>query len=215
MSSNEHAEGSADHDPLECLLDAFVYAPIGLLLDGKELVPDLARRGRAQAANARVIGSFALSAADGRVQTAFSDLERQVGVLLRTLAGSVPAAETAVSTSSAPAADPTPKPKSKPTKTPAATGAKKSGARTRPASASKPKAPAVKVSKAKGAKSVIPTVESLAIEGYDTLAASQIASRLDGLTATERAAVAEFEAGNRKRKTILDKIGRLDASGGS
>ncbi len=207
MSSNEHAEGSAEHDPLECLLDAFVYAPIGLLLDGKELVPDLARRGRAQAANARVIGTFALSAADGRVQTAFADLERQFGVLLRTLAGSDPTPDAAAPTATeAPGQEPQskPEPKSKPE------------SKLKPKPKPKPTKPtSTKVSSAKSAKSAMPAVESLAIEGYDTLAASQIVSRLDGLTAPERAAVAQFEAGNRKRKTILDKIGRLDASGGS
>jgi hypothetical protein len=54
----------------------------------------------------------------------------------------------------------------------------------------------------------------LAIDGYDTLAASQIVSRLEGLTPAERKAVARFESANRKRKTILDKIGRLNAPGG-
>lgn len=44
----------------DLLLDAFVYAPIGLTLDGQELTPELARRGRQHAAAARQIGEFAV-----------------------------------------------------------------------------------------------------------------------------------------------------------
>lgn len=40
-------------------LDAFVYAPIGLLLEARELIPKLADRGRGQVALARLAGRVA------------------------------------------------------------------------------------------------------------------------------------------------------------
>jgi hypothetical protein len=194
-------EGSEDVDPIDRILDAFVYAPIGLLLDGKDLIPDLAKRGRAQAANARVLGTFALSTADSRVQTAVADVERQLGLLFSALAGSATGVKTDGGAE---------RPTSSPTTAPSASTKSKTSPDKAPA-----KKRAKPVAKNAGrAPAKAPTVGSLAIDGYDTLAASQIVSRLEGLTPAERKAVARFESANRQRKTILDKIGRLDASGG-
>jgi hypothetical protein len=194
---------TGNEDPIDKILDAFVYAPIGLLLDGKDLIPDLARRGRAQAANARVLGTFALSTADSRVQTAVADIERQLGVLLGALAGSTPGGGVKESTPPQSAAS------SEPGK-PKAPRAKAQTKSAKPAVKPSGRSPA----KRKASATKPPTVGSLAIDGYDTLAASQIVSRLEGLTPAERKAVARFESANRKRKTILDKIGRLNAPGG-
>jgi hypothetical protein len=201
-------ESSEDVDPIDRILDAFVYAPIGLLLDGKDLIPDLAKRGRAQAANARVLGTFALSTADTRVQTAIADVERQLGVLFSALAGSATSAKT-----DGGAERPT---KSPPTATSASTKSKSSPAKAPAKKRAKPvvKAAGRAPTKAKRSPPKPPAVGSLAIDGYDTLAASQIVSRLEGLTPAERKAVVRFESANRKRKSILDKIGRLDASRG-
>lgn len=41
-------------------LDLFVYAPVGLALEARELIPKLAERGRGQVAIARLIGGFAV-----------------------------------------------------------------------------------------------------------------------------------------------------------
>ena len=49
----------------------------------------------------------------------------------------------------------------------------------------------------------------LAIEDYDSLAASQIVKRLDALSAEELAAIEEYETANRGRRTILSKLARL------
>lgn len=46
----------------ERLLDLFVYAPIGLLLEARDLVPKLADRGRGQVALAQVAAKVAASA---------------------------------------------------------------------------------------------------------------------------------------------------------
>ena len=54
-----------------------------------------------------------------------------------------------------------------------------------------------------------PTVGSLAIPGYDSLSASQVVQRLDGLSGDELAAVRAYEEARRGRKTILSKISQL------
>jgi hypothetical protein len=54
-------------------------------------------------------------------------------------------------------------------------------------------------------------VDELAIPSYDTLAASQVISRLDGLNAVELELVRRHEIAHRGRKTILAKIAQLQA----
>lgn len=49
----------------------------------------------------------------------------------------------------------------------------------------------------------------LPIPDYDSLAASQVIPRLEGLTTDELEAVARYEAAHRGRKTILGKVERL------
>lgn len=72
MATRSDADRGADEDPdartlKDLLLDALVYAPIGLTLDGQELTPELARRGRQHAAAARQIGEFAVKTGLQRV----------------------------------------------------------------------------------------------------------------------------------------------------
>ena len=52
-------------------------------------------------------------------------------------------------------------------------------------------------------------VDELAIPQYDSLAASQVVARLDGLTARELDAVRRYELAHRGRKTVLGKIDQL------
>ncbi len=49
----------------------------------------------------------------------------------------------------------------------------------------------------------------LAIPQYDSLAASQVVARLEGLTASELDAVRRYELAHRGRKTVLGKIDQL------
>ena len=59
---------------------------------------------------------------------------------------------------------------------------------------------------------VVPSVDELAIPGYDSLAASQVVSRLAGLRPAELTAVQRYELHHRGRKTILGRIAQLQAS---
>lgn len=58
-----------------------------------------------------------------------------------------------------------------------------------------------------------PTLDpaGLAIPDYDSLSASQVVPRLDGLSADELEDVRAYEAGTRRRKTILNKIAQLQS----
>ena len=54
-----------------------------------------------------------------------------------------------------------------------------------------------------------PGAADLAITDYDSLSASQVVPRLEGLSDAELAAVRDYEAAHRGRKTILSKIAQL------
>ncbi len=54
-----------------------------------------------------------------------------------------------------------------------------------------------------------PDVAELAITDYDSLSASQVVTRLEGLTSGELEAVRTYEAAHRGRKTILNKVAQL------
>jgi hypothetical protein len=59
---------------------------------------------------------------------------------------------------------------------------------------------------------VVPDAGDLGIPGYDSLAASQVVARLDGLTTAELELVRRYEQANRNRKTILGKIAQLEGT---
>lgn len=61
-SASDERDGAPSRDAIEALLDLFVYAPIGLVLDAQQVAPDLAERGRRHTAAARQIGEMAVRA---------------------------------------------------------------------------------------------------------------------------------------------------------
>jgi hypothetical protein len=54
-----------------------------------------------------------------------------------------------------------------------------------------------------------PPADDLAITDYDSLSASQVVTRLEGLTVDELEAVRAYEAAHRGRKTILNKVAQI------
>ena len=50
MADDETTEETPGHDPVDALLDLVVYAPLGFVTDARRVVPELAQKGRAQAA---------------------------------------------------------------------------------------------------------------------------------------------------------------------
>lgn len=84
----------ADDDELgERLLDLFVYAPLGLALEAKEMIPKLAERGRGQVALTRLAGTVAAQ----RGQAEASKLIDEISDALATFLGGQPAGADPVS----------------------------------------------------------------------------------------------------------------------
>ena len=154
-------------DPLDQLLDAALYVPLGLWLELREQFPELAERGRqhlqSQVTVARVVGRFAVQMGSKQV-AAFLERQRDA------------------SSSDEPSA-------AEPAEAAAPSPARPSARATAPG-----------------------RPEALAIAGYDTLAASQIVARLDGLDAASLEAVRAYEVAHRNRKTVLGKVTQLQRS---
>ena len=188
---------SKRQDPAEQLLDLLVYAPLGLLMEARDLVPKLADKGRqrmgGQVTVARMIGELAVRQGQRRAEQVFERFREQQGW---TTSGPRP---------------------SRPSAPPGASGtsgtAKGNGhqappsSATTPSSAASPDAPSSPTGAGTGAG--VPVASSLAIPGYDTLSASQVVPRLEGLSADELAAIQAYEQATRARKTILTRIQQL------
>lgn len=79
---------SEDDDRVEQLLDLFLYAPLGLALEARDLIPKLADRGRGQVALTRLAGKVASERGRGEVGRLFD----QVAAILGGIAGGEPTA---------------------------------------------------------------------------------------------------------------------------
>ena len=197
---------SDDRSSFERPLEALVFAPLGFVLEARQMYPRFVDRGRNQILLARLVGRYATRQA---MTTAGEVLERNAGPatdVLR-LVGIVPPVEDGVDGP------------------PAAAGADEvdrrddghggddAGSTPPDHLAVVPDAPA------EGARDeaeplvdvVVPDPASLAIPDYDSLAASQVVPRLDALDDDELEAVRCYESGVRGRKTILAKIAQLQA----
>lgn len=182
-------------------LDLFVYAPAGALLTAASDMPAMAEKGRErieqELRNAHVVGRFVLGMGARQVR---GRLERLVG-------------EPAPSPAPGPAAPATGAPRrpratgparaasSPPASTP---GASTPGASTPPAST-----PGGGTTPAAATQPARDAAVDRAIPAYDTLSASQVVRRLDGLKARELRAVVRHELANRGRRTILHRAEQL------
>jgi hypothetical protein len=172
--------------------DLFVYAPIGLLLEGPALLPTLIERGRNQVATARVLGQFAVQQGQTELTKHVAKLSEQGGGLggLLDLLAPGGARRAAAPSRAAPASAVAPEPE------PARAAAAATTATAGPAASAPP-------------RSSPEAAALLAIPDYDSLSASQVVNRLEGLSGDELEAVREYEGGHRGRKTILNKIAQL------
>jgi hypothetical protein len=180
----------AGRSPVDQVLDYVVYAPLGLALDARTLLPGLVDRGRTQVGMARMVGEFAVKWGSTRVEAAVGDAQEQAMCLLRR-------------TGLAPSTD---------RDRTGATGVGDTSDAPEPATASEA-APAETAVEADDGPPV--AVESLAIPDYDNLSASQVVPRLDGLSPDELEAVRRYETANRRRRTILNKVAQLQDPDGT
>ena len=162
-------------DPAEQLLDLLVYAPLGLLLEARDLVPKLAEKGRqrmgGQVTVARMIGEMAVRQGQRRAEKVVQRLREQ----------------------------------------PKGAGPDRHGnGADRHANGHRTESPPAEATSAPAAP--VPDVDALAIPGYDTLSASQVVPRLEGLSREELDAVRAYEAATRARKTVLTRVDQLRGS---
>lgn len=169
-----------ERTPADQLADLLVYVPIGLFFEAPTLLPKLAEQGRVHTRNARLFGQFAVRQGEAEVRRRLAGLEEQTTGLLRAL-GVLPADDDDRGGDGSDTREP------------------------RPTSGRAERGPATPVAPSDPG----PNVADLAITDYDSLSASQVVTRLPGLTLDELEAVRAYEAAHRGRKTILNKVAQL------
>jgi len=181
------------------LLDVLVYAPAGFVFSALDDFPKLAALGRerlgTQVSTARAIGEFA-------VKVGRDEIKRRGGGLLHRGSGTNPADESPVGLHSVPASPAAGESEEAPIPTPPLSPL------PNPNPSSIPETPVAAVAPPSD-NGHVPTVSSLAIPGFDTLSASQVVQRLDGLSRGELVAARAYETGTRGRRTILSRIDQL------
>jgi hypothetical protein len=190
--------------PAERALDLFVYAPLGLLVSVRDLLPELVERGREQLSpqvnTAHAIGKLAVKQGSKQAGKAFEKARASAETSLTErleAAGVDTGTGNGVATTTEPAREPLPS--VRPAPAPVRPEPTEVRAAPTPAAAPTPDAPA-------------PLAGTLAIPAYDSLSASQVVPRLSGLSPTELEAVRDYEAAHRGRKTILNRVAQLQAS---
>ena len=168
---------------LEDALDLFVYAPVGLAISAVEELPKMIERGRDV-----LESSVGAARVIGRVAVNQGRVEVNRIVSQWNDLGSV-LRSGAMNTRPAPERSDAPAPLHDAAPAPAPTAPTPTAAARRA-----PAAPA-----------------TLGIPGYESLSASQVVSRLDGLTPEQRDAVKEYEASTRGRRTILGRIAQIES----
>ncbi len=193
----------------ERLLDLFVFLPTGLAVTVAEELPRLAERGRerfgVQVDSARAVGHFAVSAGT-------HELKRRSAGLARSSSTPSSGASPEPSTGATPsgASRPTGPPRLRTIPYPPDHVANPADPVAGSAAVSTPPSPApASTSPRPPVDAHVPDVASLAIPGFDTLSASQVVQRLDGLSRSELVAVRAYETSTRGRRTILSRVDQL------
>jgi hypothetical protein len=216
----------SDHkDRIEQTIEVFVYAPIGVGLDIRDMTPTFVNmfvaRGRAEidrrqaqvqqrTTTARSVGQVAVTFGVPMVRQRVErevDSARQRGQSFLGLIGG----------SDGSAKPDKQKPAPRPATTPAAAvrkvtppqaganGNANAGANGSPAAETNGAAVAAPTNGSAAAGDALP------IPGYDALSASQVVERLTGLSTEELDAVRTYEGTHRNRRTILGKIDQISA----
>lgn len=198
--------------PIDHLLDLVVYAPIGFVMNLEEVVPQLVEKGHQQVQMARMFGQFAVDTGTKELRRRLEQLAAR-GPRTGPGSGAAPAggagaagsaaaaggepgvAERAVAEAAVPVA-----PGGAAAEASAGAGPEAGGPATAAARAAAPEG---------AAGAGVPSSADLPIPDYDSLAASQVVPRLEGLTPEERDLVRRYESAHRRRKTILSKLAQL------
>jgi hypothetical protein len=178
------ADDHSDDTPLnERILDLLVFVPAGIAVSVVEEIPKLAARGRerlgVRVSSARAVGRFAVTA--GRDEL----LRRSEGIFHST-------ADRSATRVGSPETE---KPGGEP-------------GRVDTTATTTPRRPPIRIRPPVG-NGHVPAVSTLSIPGFDTLSASQVVQRLDGLNRVELVSVRAYEASTRGRRTILSRVDQL------
>jgi hypothetical protein len=181
-----HDDDTGDRPLNERILDLLVFVPAGIATSVVEELPKLANRGRerleVRVSSARSVGEFVVKASHDELR------RRSERLLHRGRPASGPPAKPETDGPVRPAAGPTGVVPDPP-----------------PAGSAPTSAPAAPIT----GNGHVPPVATLAIPGFDTLSASQVVQRLDGLTRGELVAVRAYESSTRGRRTILSRVDQL------
>jgi hypothetical protein len=195
--------------------DLSFYAPLGFALEARRLVPEMVARGRQQVANARVLGQFALP----RLQSGAADLAGKIAGDVVAARGrradkvDVPGGE-AVGHRDAFDGDASERWVPQGVEEQSIPVRQEGGSTVSTADPSFAGGGPVAPMPASSVDSGANAAAGLAIPDYDSLAASQVVPRLDGLTADELEAVRTYEQVHRGRRTILAKVEQLQDPAG-
>jgi hypothetical protein len=175
-------EQSHDSPLNERLLDLFVFVPAGIAVSVVEELPKLAARGR-ERLGVRV--SSARAVGKVAVRTGGNQLRKRSSGLLRRQ-GETPGGP------------------------PRGAGRTSSGGPVagRGSSTVPPMTAPVRPVAVSG-NNHVPPVSALSIPGFDTLSASQVVQRLDGLNRADLVSVRTYESATRGRRTILSRVDQL------
>jgi hypothetical protein len=183
--------------PVEQAFDVFVYAPLGLALEARSLMPRFIERGRQQVMMARMIGKFAVRQGQTESTKVLGKAGDQASAVLSDLGRRARDADGANRTSPSAAAATAAAPSA-----PARAASARAATDTETSPAVDPSDVALPVDGA----------AELAIADFDSLAASQVIPRLPGLSKAELEAVRNYEAQHRGRKTVLNRIAQLQSA---
>jgi hypothetical protein len=210
-------DDESEETPLsERLLDLLVFIPAGLAVTAVDELPKLAARGRermgVRVSSARAVGQFAVKAGQSEFRRRSSALRRRDQGASEVLGDEGPEL----------ADGPGPTPRTprvndahrsagtESVASPITTTPPTTAATTRPSTPAKPPAEApVAPTAPLAGNSHTPAVSSLAIPGFDSLSASQVVQRLDGLNRQELVSVRAYESSTRGRRTILNRVDQL------
>lgn len=209
-----------NENPLETLVDLFVYAPIGLLYEHEDVLPQLVKRGRSQVQLARVVGQMALrqnvagrsspAAQIGQLQVPIDALAAVAAQVITEFGSAIGLAPPK---SMEPSTDTTADTTTQPT-TPVRRDMTVEESTDQEGPEPEPSVD-VAARVADHPEPVAPdTIHRLPIARYDDLTAREIIGLLDDLTVSQLTRVGNYETANRARKTVLAKIARLQAEDG-
>ena len=192
------AEEEAEPNPIEQLVEILVYAPVGLLYEYQEVIPQLVKRGKSQVQLAKVLGQMAMRArsAESAGASERSEPERRdpgadlVNVATDLIARAVTEFGAAVGLA--------------PDRDERSGGGRSAGDRS--GSSAEPASAAMEE-----ASPELPPAPPLPIATYDSLTAREIIPLLEALSSEQRQVVRAHEEAGRARKTVLAKLDRLDS----